>query len=449
MSMQIQDTPTRGVWPTVDAVAATWALLVGVSLLMFANGMQSTLLGVRSEMEGYQTFVTGIIMTGYYVGFLAGSMMAPRIIGDVGYVRVFAALASSASVAVLVHGILVDPITWMAMRFVTGFSFAGLYIVAESWLNGRTDNVTRGKLLSIYMIVQMGSLSAGQLSISLGDPGALMLFIAASIAVSIGLIPILLSRSPAPEIDVTAERLSLTELYRISPFGLTTAGAAGLLYGAYTGMGAVYATQSGLSLFNVALFGSLMMAGGALLQFPVGSLSDRLDRRHVIIGCAFAAFFASVVGALSGASNVTLLMATALVFGGFSMPLYSLALAYTNDYVPRSQVISASAGLVMVYGVMSIFGPLAASFVMQALGPSGFFWYMAVLMAALGVFGVIRMTVRPSLPADEQLPYVPALSRASPLSTDVMEETYEEAEEAAEAAEAEQAAGATSGSDNA
>lgn len=413
-------------WPTLDAVSATWALLFGVSLLMFANGLQSTLLGVRSEMEGYQTVVTGVIMAGYYVGFLAGSMMTPRIIEGVGHVRVFAALASSASIAVLVHGIMVDPVTWTLMRLLTGFSYSGLYIVAESWLNGRSDNVTRGRLLSIYMIIQFASISAGQLSMGFGDPQSIMLFIIASIAVSAGLVPMLLSRNPAPEIDVTAERLSLRTLYRISPFGLTTSGVAGLLYGGYSGMGAVYATQSGLSLFGVSLFVSLIMAGGALLQFPIGSLSDRFDRRKVIIVCAFAAFAASVAAGSIGSRNVPLLMGIALFFGGFSLPLYSLAVAYTNDYVPRSQVVSASAGLVTVYGVTSIFGPLLSSFAMELTGPEGFFWYMASLMGALGVFGVLRSFVRSSRPSDEQAPYLPALSRQSPLSTGVLEEQYDE-----------------------
>lgn len=419
-------------WPTVNAVYGTWALLVGVSLLMLANGLQSTLLGVRSEMEGYQTIVTGVIMAGYYVGFLAGSIFTPRIIEAVGYVRVFAALASAASIAVLIHGIVVDPVTWTGMRFMTGFSYAGLYVVAESWLNGRADNVTRGKLLSVYMIIQFGSISAGQMSVSLGDPQQVMLFIVASVAVSAGLIPILLSRNPAPEIDVGAERLSLFALYRISPFGLSTSGVAGLLYGAYGGMGAVYGAQAGLSLFQVSLFVSLVMAGAALFQFPIGSLSDRFDRRWIIILCGAAAFVASVAGAMVGSQNVTMLMTIALVFGGFSLPLYSLAVAYTNDYVPTSQVMSASAGLVMVYGVTSIFGPLLASFFMQMMGPEGFFWYMAVLMGGLVVFGIMRVFARPSIPSEEQQPYVPALSRPSPLSTGALEEQYEEHEQVEE-----------------
>lgn len=422
------DTESRGAQahPTMAALAATWALLVGVSLLMFANGLQSTLLGVRSEMEGYQTVVTGVIMAGYYVGFLGGSILTSHIIERVGHVRVFAALASSASIAVLAHGIRVDPFTWTLMRMLTGFSYAGLYVVAESWLNGRSDNLTRGRLLSIYMIIQFASISGGQMAVSLGDPGRIMLFIVASIAVSAGLIPILLSRNPAPEVDAGAERLNLIQLYRISPLGLATSAFAGLLFGGYGGMAAVYGTQAGFSLFGVALFSSLVMVGGALFQFPVGSLSDRFDRRNVIIACAALAFVLSVLGAMTDTDHTVFLMSVAFVFGGASLPLYSLALAYTNDYVPRTQVLSASTGLVTVYGVTSIFGPVCAAMLMQAAGPAGFFWFMAILMGALAAFGVLRVFARASKPADEQQPYVPALSRASPLSSGVIEEEYED-----------------------
>lgn len=407
--------PKASTHPTLDAAAAAWPLLTGMACLMIAAGLQGSLLGVRASLEGFPTLVTGVIMSGYYAGFFAGSLLTPGIVQRVGHVRVFAALASIASVAVLVHSLLVEPVTWIAVRATTGFSYAGLYVVAESWLNERSGNQTRGRLLSIYMLTQFGGLAGGQLLLSTGDPGGFTLFILASIAVSIALVPILLSARPAPAFEAPSP-LGLKDLFHVSPLGFLGALGSGLVQGAYSGMGAVYAATLGLSIGSISLFMASVTIGGAVLQWPVGHLSDRIGRRRVIIFVTFAGALACVGAALVGDRSLAALIAAAVVFGGLALPLYALSVAQTNDYLRADQMVAASSGLILLYGTGSIFGPIASSAAMSLVGPDGFFWYLALVMAVLGLFTVYRMTVRPAKPVDEQTRYAPAIPRRSPLA---------------------------------
>ena len=220
-------------------VASAWALFLGMGLLMLGNGLQASLLGIRAGAEGFGTGATGLVMTCYYLGFLAGSILTPKVVKNVGHVRVFSALASLASVAALVHSVFLDPFTWGAMRFVTGFAYAGLYVVAESWLNDRATNETRGSLLSVYMVVLFGGLAGGQLLLNVADPGGFLLFVLASVLVSLALVPISLTAGPAPEFDAPTP-VGLLELYRVSPLGVAGAMGTGLAHGVLFGMGAVY-----------------------------------------------------------------------------------------------------------------------------------------------------------------------------------------------------------------
>ena len=402
-------------WAMFAAVRGSWALFLGMAFLMLGNGLQATLLGVRATFDGFAPATIGLIMSGYYIGFLAGSTLAPRIVQRVGHVRVFAALASLASAAALVYAVFVDPFTWMAMRIVTGFCLAGLYVVAESWLNDRATNETRGQLLSIYMVVQLGAFSGGQLLLNVADPGGFELFILVSVVVSLALVPTSLTAVPTPSFD-TPSHVSLKQLYGISPLGVVGSLGTGMAHGALIGMGAVYGASAGLSVAEISILIALTFLGGMVLQWPIGRLSDRFDRRRVLTAITFLAAL-SALGAIAAAEvDVWALFALIALFGGLSLPMYSLCLAHTNDFLEPKQMVAASGTLVLVVGIGAIMGPIAAAGLMSAVGPSGWFWCLGAVHAAIGGFAVYRMKARPAVPLDEQGECIAVPPQASPLA---------------------------------
>lgn len=399
-------------------VGSAWALFLGLAFIMLGNGLQHTLLGVRAELEGFPTAVTGLVMTGYSAGFLAGSLVVPRLVGRVGHIRVFAALASLASTAVLVHAVFVEPVIWTAMRVLTGFCYAGLYVVAESWLNDQATNRTRGQLLSIYMVVMLSGVAGGQFLLNLADPLRFGLFILASVLVSLALVPILLTANPAPEFRAPTP-VSIAALYRVSPLGVVGMLFTGMGNAALIGMGAVYAKSSGFSVVQISIFMAAATIGGVVLQWPIGRLSDRFDRRRVLTAVAFAAAAAAVAGGVvsdlpAGVAPAWLIFAVIAVFGGMNLPLYSLAIAHTNDFLDPRQMVAASGGLVLVAGTGAIFGSMAVAGGMAFAGPAGYFWTLAVIHGAIGVFALYRMGVRAARPVEDQGPFV-AVPRASPV----------------------------------
>ncbi|MCH7942074.1 MAG: MFS transporter [Proteobacteria bacterium] len=399
----------------IAAIAATWALLLGMALLMIGNGLQASLVGLRATLEGFSTTTTGLVMSGFYVGFMLGSILTPMALRRVGHVRVFAALAALGSIAALVHAVYVEPVSWTLMRILTGLCYAGLYVVAESWLNDRATNQTRGRLLSVYVVISLGGMGIGQLLLNLASVGGFELFILASILLSVAVVPILLSAGPTPSFTATA-RLGLRRLYAISPLGVIGTMGTGLANGVLIGMGAVFGGKAGLSAAQISLFMGAMFLGGVLLQWPIGRLSDRFDRRLVITFVTFLAAFAAL-GAivLSGISETGLYIFIALL-GGLSLPLYSLCIAHANDHLEPSQMIAASASLVLVMGIGASLGPLTAGALMSVVGPNGYFWCLAVVHGAIGVFALYRMTMRPAVPLDDQALCVPITSQASPVA---------------------------------
>ena len=268
------------------AIGSAWALFLGLALIMVGNGLQGSLLGVRAELEGFSSATTGIVMTGYFVGFLLGSRVVPLLILRVGHVRTFAALASLTSITILVHPTFVEPATWTAMRLLTGLGYAGLYIVCESWLNDRATNDSRGALLAAYMIVMLGGVALGSLLLGVTEPVTFQPFILISVLMSFAVIPILLSAQPAPAVD-QPESMSLLQIYRASPLGVVGAWLVGITQGAFFGMGAVYATRAGLSLGQTSVLMMSAFVGGMLLTWPIGRLSDRFDRRLVLTATTF------------------------------------------------------------------------------------------------------------------------------------------------------------------
>jgi len=398
----------------IQVVLSAWTLFLGIAMMMLGNGLQVSLLGLRATTEGFPTATTGLIMSAYYVGFLAGSTLAPRIVRNVGHVRVFAALASLASTAALIHAVFIDPLAWGVMRFITGFCFAGLYVVAESWVNDRATNETRGQLLSVYMVVTLGGMALGQLLLNVADPGGFQLFVLASVLVSLALVPIALTAGSAPAFDNTPSKVGLWQLYRISPLGVVGAMATGAAHGVLFGMGAVYAGQIGLSVAQISLFMGVAITGGMLFQWPVGRLSDRFDRRRVMIVVTLLAAIFAIAAVPIAATSQTMLLVLTFLFGGMTLPMYSLCIAHTNDHLEPGQMVAASGTLVLVGGIGACFGPSLVAGLMSMAGPDAFFVALALVHAAIGLFGLYRMSQRAATPLDEQSPNVPFMSGALP-----------------------------------
>jgi len=414
-----------------DVLKSSWALLFGVMLLMVGNGIQGTLLGLRGQIEGFSTFEMSVVMSGYFVGFLGGSRATPWLIRRVGHVRVFAALGSFISAVLILYPVMTEPVAWTLLRVAVGFSFSGVYITAESWLNHSASNENRGQALSLYLIVQMIGIITAQGLMVLADPGGFVLFILPSVLVSLAFAPILLSVSPTPAF-ATTRRMSLVELFHISPLGVVGMAALGAVFSAMFGMAAVFGTQAGLSIGKISLFISLIYVGGLVLQYPIGWISDRIDRRRLILIVAGLGAAAALVPVVLPDNYLALLVAAFLV-GGTTNPLYALLIAYANDYLEVDDMPSASAGFMFVNGLGAIAGPLITGWAMGAFGPSGFFFYLAAVLVALVAYGLWRMTRRATVPVQETQSYAAVLPSASPVLVDMAQELYAEAvEEAAE-----------------
>ncbi|QFT85363.1 putative MFS-type transporter YcaD [Halomonas sp. THAF12] len=410
---------------TLSAAWSLWALLLGVGLLMLGNGLQGSLLGIRAAEEAFGNTVTGLVMSSYFVGFLAGSTLTPRKLRQVGHIRVFAALASITSVAILVHVLFIDPWVWAAMRLITGFAYAGLYVVTESWLNGHASNRLRGRLLAFYMVITYLGMGGGQLLLNVADPGGMVLFLIVSILMSLALVPILLSYTPQPDTG-TPEAMSLRRLYRLAPLGTLGCLLTGITNGSVFGMGAVFATGSGLAVDQVAAFMGAFILGGALLQWPLGKLSDKTDRRVIIVAVAAIATGLSLAGLLLEPGHALPLTLLGVLLGGTTLTLYSLLLACANDALTPSQTVAASSSLVLALGIGAILGPLSTGLLMDAIGPDGFLWDLALIHAVIVVFGGYCLVRQPATGVEEHGHYVAVPAGTAPLGATWVEEAASE-----------------------
>jgi MFS family permease len=386
------DAPDARVDPAAfhGIAAATWALFVGLFLLLAGSGLVGSLLGVRAELEGFPTMASGIIGASYYAGFLLGSRGAFEALGRVGHVRVYSALASMASIAILAQGFAPIPWVWAALRLLTGFCMAGQYVVAESWLNDLATNETRGRLLAVYMVVTSAGFGAGQLLLGTADVAGFTLFAVAAILTSLATVPVALSEAATAPSFRSLVPISLRDLARIVPTGVGTSLLVGVAHGAMLGMAAVYASSAGLSPGQVAVFVFMPMLGGVVLQWPISAASDDVDRRAVTIAAACGSMVA--VGLLllvEPGSSVSFLLV--FLLGGTSYPLYSLAAAYTNDWTPPDQLAGAATQLVTLYGAGAFIGPLVAAAWMGLSGPHAYYWTVLALHGLIVVFVTYRM----------------------------------------------------------
>ena len=407
----------------LNLLRGTWALFFGVGMIMLANGLQGSLIGVRASLEGYTAFAAGFIMTGYYAGFLSGALIIPQRIKNVGHVRTFAALASIASISILLHSLHVSFFGWFLMRFITGMCFVGMYTVAESWINDLSENNNRGQALSVYMMVSMAGSAFGQLFLNVASPETATLFMIVSILISVSLVPILVVVSKQPDFSIT-EFLTIKELYNTSPLGVTAILLTGLAHGTLWGIGSIYALKNGLTIEQVSIFMFTFIIGGALNQYLIGYLSDRYDRRTVLVTVAFLASFFSVLAVIFGTSFISLLIIT-FIFGGLTVPLYAIAIAHTNDFLNKKEMVAASAGLQLAGGAGLTVGPLLGGLSIDLIGAAGFWIYLFVIHGSLGIFGLYRMSIRDAVPLEDQGSTVLLNSRSAIVSM----ELYPDAEE--------------------
>lgn len=403
----------------IYVVKNSWALLLGMMLLMLGNGLQGTLLGIRGAIEGMQPQTMSWVMTGYFVGFLFGSQMAPNMIRRVGHVRVFAALGSMVSACLILFAAWTDPFFWFFLRVVVGFCFSGVYVVAESWLNDSATNETRGQTLSAYLIVQMMGIVLAQGVLNFADPSGYTLFIIVSVVVSLSFAPILLSVSPAPLFQTT-KRMTFRELWNVSPLGVVGLFFLGAVFSALFGMASVFGTEKGMSVADISLFVAMIYFGGMVLQYPIGWLSDRFDRRLLIVGVCLLGMVFCFTASIS--DNFIWLLIVAFVIGGVSNPLYSLFIAYTNDFLDHDDMASASGGLIFLTGVGAIFGPAVVGWMLENLGADSYFWFLGANMAIMGGYALYRMTQRASIAVEDTSAYAPVLPTATPVAVEFAQE---------------------------
>ncbi len=377
-------------WQSMRSVAA---LLLSFGLLLLANGMFSTLLGLRGRLEGFSTETIGFVMAGFFIGLLLGATYAVRLISAVGHIRGFAAFASIMSISVLGHVLLIDPVFWFFLRLAAGFCMAGMVMVVESWLNERASNDNRGRILSFYMMINYLGSGIGQFMVSVADPAKFQLFAIASIIFSLALVPILLTRANAP-LPSSPQRMTFRDLYGVSPIGVIGTICAGMVNSSINGMGPLFAKESGLSVFGVSTFMACVIMSGMVLQFPIGRLSDYFNRRTILMIVALATAGAAVAVIWATGQAPIWLYIMGGFFGAFCYTVYPLCAAQVNDLADSKKLVQVSAGLLFAYGVGASIGPIVASQMMGQFGPQGMFISNAALAGTLVLFTIYRMIAR-------------------------------------------------------
>ena len=388
------------------------ALLLSTAILMTGNGLINTLLPVRAEMEAFSTLEIGLLGTVYFAGFVLGCLNVPLLVRRVGHIRTFATLSSVAATTALAHVFLIDPIAWGLLRFVGGFGFAGLYVTIESWLNDRAGSANRGAIMSIYTFISLSVLMAGQFLLTAHDPAGFESFAIVAVLIALALVPVSLTKAPEPP-RPAAIGLDIVGLWRLSPVGFAGCLSVGLVNGSFWSLGPVFASRSGLDIDHLVYFIAGATLAGAVMQWPLGRLSDRIDRRFVIVVSALCAAASGVLFGVWDAPSNTLLIGLSAAFGGFAMPLYAVSVAHANDHAEDTRFVATAGGLLLVYGFGASLGPLIASALMGYYGSGGLFMFTTFVHAALALFATLRLALRPRPTQDDRTGFV-AVPRTSP-----------------------------------
>ncbi len=389
-----------------STLAAIAALLLATSVLLMGNGLQGSLLAVRANGEGFTLLQIGFLMSAYFAGYVAGCRLIPLMVRNVGHIRTFTALASVASASALAHVLLIDATVWMVLRAVTGFCFAGLAMVIESWINEKATNANRGRVLSIYRMVDLGSVTVGQLLLSLADPASFVLFAIVSILISISLVPVALSTAPSPR-PLQTVNLDLRRVFQVSPLAAVGCLLAGFASSAFWSLGPVFVQNLGHEIRLIAVFMGVTILSAAAAQWPLGAISDRVDRRVLaFVVTLLSAGAGLLLWTIADRSAVWMLVGGGL-FGAFSISLFGLLLTQANDYAQPTEFVALNAGLLLLYGLGSIVGPLLASQSMQWFGTTALFGYTMLIHALLGAFALWRLTRRPTAAPREREKFIP------------------------------------------
>lgn len=377
------------------------ALLASVFILLLGNGLHGTVVPIRAGLENFSSLSIGFVGASYYLGYVAGCLWSPYAVKRVGHIRAFTVMASVASSAILAQAILLDENSWILLRFVTGFCFAGLYVVIESWLNERSSGENRGQILSIYQITNLVALTLGQQLLNVASTSGFILFALSSILISVALVPVALTTSMAPA-PLTKVRLRPGWVFKTSPVGAIGCLAVGFVSGAFWSLAPIYAQGSNLSISEIAVFMSVTIVGGAISQWPLGRLSDVIDRRYVVLVCCFGGAVSGIVMAIFGASSNNMLLALSFFFGCFSFPLYSVCVAHANDYVSSDDFVTMSAGLLLIFGIGAVIGPVLGSFLVSLAGQGMLFVFTASVHLLMAVFTIARIYLKTPVPAAER-----------------------------------------------
>lgn len=380
-------------------LAAIAALLTSTAFLLAGAGLLTILVSLRAGLEGFPTIAIGAMTAAYYSGFVAGCALVPYAVRRVGHIRAFAALAAVAACVALAHGLAIAPVTWIALRGLGGFCVAGLYMIIESWLNERATRDTRGRILALYMVVNLSGITAGQMVLVAVPAAGHEPFALAAIGICIALVPVAMTGASAPA-PLGTVRLRLRRLYRHSPVGAIGCLFVGLASGTFWGLVPAVAATSGLDARGIAVFMSLAIAGGAAAQWPLGRLSDRVDRRAVISGGCVAAAAAGTALAVFGPLGAISGPVLAFLLGAFLLSLYSLCVSHANDFIPQQEFVEASSGLLLIFGAGAAVGPLAAAVLMDATAPGAAFAFIAGSLAVLAAFALWRIRQREALPPE-------------------------------------------------
>lgn len=386
-------------------------LLIAAGILLGGNGLQGTLIALRGDLEGFDAFTIGLMGGAYFLGFFLGCIFITRIMRAVGHVRSFSALAAIASAGTLMLVLVIDPLMWSAIRFATGFCFAGLFTIMESWLNAGVRNEDRAQVLALYRIIDLGSVTGAQFLIPFYGPEGFTIFAIMSIMITLSLVPVSLAdrSNPAPPEEVG---LDLTRVWRISPLAAVGCIAVGLTNSAFRTMSPVYAEEIGLSITDVATFVSVSIIGGAVIQYPLGYLSDRWDRRTVLLFSTGGALISGLAIAFFAGNNAVANFVLVFIFGSFAMPMFSLSAAHANDRAGKGEFVLVNAGLMLFYSIGAIGGPLAASYFMKVFGPQALFHYTSGVYVAFILIIFYRMVARSGVPKGQRSPFT-ALLRTS------------------------------------
>jgi MFS family permease len=389
-------------------------LLLAVFLMMGGTGALTTIVSVRLDAAGASPILLGALTAAYYLGVTVGSTQAFRLVGQVGHIRAFSASATVLVAATLGHTLGADPAAWIALRLVEGCCMAGLFVCIESWLNQSATSATRGQILALYMIALYGAQGVGQYLMVIDDPHGFKQFVIVSILVSLALVPVALSRK-APPLLQKLESIRIGHLYRASPLGFSGTVISGLVVGAFYGLGPVYVRHLGYDLGQSATFISAAIIGGMLLQWPFGKLSDLIDRRLVLVGLFAALAVISIGMTMLPESGFGPLLAGISLFGGIIFAIYPICVSHTNDFLTPAEMVPASGGMVLGFSIGAIAGPFLASLVMAVFEQDGLFLFSALVAGLALVFALWRMTVRPPVPLDRRLPFLPQAPIPGPL----------------------------------